>query len=241
MRRVKSLAIAAVSVIAVTAALGGYWSVNRAPAEPVLLSAAFESTASFQYEPPKPGSYQLPPIKTAPAGELLDHTASTVALNSLLQGKFSLVSFVYLNCQDVQGCPVAMSTLWQLHGDSKKLPGLRDDLQLVTVSFDPARDTPEKLNLIAQTMQADKEISSKLQWHMLTSDSPDSVAPILHGFGQTIGRTADPNLINHLLRLYLVDRQGRIRNVYGLGSIDPRLIITDVQTLLMHEAQGQQS
>ena len=231
----------AVTAVAVAAVFGGYTLLNRSPVPIPLLSSVFESSASFQYEPPDPGSYQLPPIKAAPAGQLIDHSASPVQLSSLLRGKFSLVSFVYLNCQDTQGCPVAMSTLWQLHGNSKKLPTLRNDLQLVTVSFDPDRDTPEKLNQITQTMQADNEITSKLQWHMLTSRSPKAISPILGGFGQTIGRTSDPAVINHLLRLYLVDRQGRIRNVYGLGSIDPRLIITDVQTLLMQEAQGQQS
>jgi len=35
--------------------------------------------------------------------------------------------------------------------------------------------------------------------------------------------------------MYLVDRRGYIRNVYGLGLIDPRLLMTDVQTLLMEE------
>ncbi len=241
MARTKTAAMAGAIITTVAAAIAAVWYWQAPPADTVPLSASFESTGSFQYDPPEPGTYQLPPIKTVPPGKLIDHNASTVALNELLYGKFSLVSFVYLNCQDTEGCPVAMSTLWQLHGNSKKLPELRKDLQLVTISFDPARDTPEKLKVIADTMQADNNIKEKLQWHLLTSESPSAVAPVLTGFGQRINRTPDPAIINHLLRLYLVDREGNIRNVYGLGSIDPRLIITDVQTLLMQEAKDNQS
>lgn len=238
-RRVTLSAAIVATVAAVSGAVWFVWQATAAPAMP--LSAAFESLGSFQYDPPEPGTYALPPIKEVPAGELIDHNAKPVALKQLLRGKYSLVSFVYLNCRDTEGCPLAMSTLWQLHGNSKKLPALQKDLQLITISFDPQRDTPEKLKVIADTMQADNDIADKLKWHLLTSDSPSAVAPVLAGFGQTINRTSDPTIINHLLRLYLVDRQGSIRNIYGLGSIDPRLIITDVQTLLMQETQDSQS
>ncbi|MGB7302317.1 MAG: SCO family protein [Burkholderiaceae bacterium] len=200
----------------------------------------FSSLKAFPYEPPEPGSYQLPALKTVPTGSLLNHESVPVELDKLLRGRYSLVSFVYLNCSDAQGCPLAMSTLWQLHSDSKKFPTLRNDLQLATISFDPRRDTPASLNMIVESMAQDRERKKKLDWHFLTGTSVEAIKPLLAGFGQAVGRNGDSVTINHLLRMFLVDRQGQIRNVYGLGSIDPRLIITDVQTLLIQEAQGRQ-
>lgn len=201
------------------------------------LAGLFPRSPAFEYEPPLAGSYDLPVIKAAPEGRLLDHTGTSVDLKALLAGKQSLVAFVYLNCADAHGCPLAMATLWQIHDASKARPALREAVQLVTISFDPARDTPEALSNIVAVQQADQQIDQKISWRFLTGGSSEALAPLLKGFGQSIGPSADPGKINHLLRLFLVDRAGDIRNVYGLGSIDPRLIMTDVATLMLQETE----
>ena len=68
--------------------------------------------------------------------------------------------------------------------------------------------------------------------------------PILQGYGQTIDRVDDrktgltsngTGVIYHLLRVYLIDQRGRVRNIYGLGYLDPRLLIADILTLLIEE------
>ena len=54
-------------------------------------------------------------------------------------------------------------------------------------------------------------------------------------FGQVVDRSNDEDRLNHLLRMFLVDRKGNIRNIYGLGLIDPRLLMTDIETLLLED------
>jgi len=39
--------------------------------------------------------------------------------------------------------------------------------------------------------------------------------------------------LNHSLRVYLMDRHGNIRNIYSSGTLDVRLVLADVKTLLM--------
>jgi len=41
----------------------------------------------------------------------------------------------------------------------------------------------------------------------------------------------------HTLRVFLIDRDGRIRNIYSSGTLDPRLVLADVKTLLMEESR----
>lgn len=200
------------------------------------LASAFNSLEGFSYEPPEPGTYSLPAIKPAPDARLLNHEARPVELSSLLGDRYTLVSFVYLNCADTEGCPLAMATLWELFDSSARVPGLRDKMQLVTISFDPARDTPEALSLVVDRLSADRHRSKKIDWHFLTGQSAKDIEPLLAGFGQSVNRSGDGQTINHLLRLFLLDRAGQIRNVYGLGSIDPRLIVADVQTLMISDA-----
>ena len=39
------------------------------------------------------------------------------------------------------------------------------------------------------------------------------------------------------LRVFLIDRAARIRNIYSSGTLDPRLVVADVKTLLLEEAK----
>jgi protein SCO1/2 len=75
-----------------------------------------------------------------------------------------------------------------------------------------------------------------MDWHFLTGTSEEDLKPLLAGFGQVVERGADLGRINHTLRLFLVDADGRIRNIYGLGTMDPRLLMSDIATLLLEQA-----
>jgi len=59
-----------------------------------------------------------------------------------LKGKWSLLFFGFTFCPDV--CPATMAQLGQFYGKIK--PEYAKDTQIIMVSVDPARDTPEKLH-----------------------------------------------------------------------------------------------
>ncbi|MDY0005318.1 MAG: SCO family protein, partial [Spongiibacteraceae bacterium] len=58
-----------------------------------------------------------------------------------LQGHWSLVFFGFTHCPDI--CPTTLALLKQLYDQLE--PGLRRSTQVVLVTVDPARDTPDKL------------------------------------------------------------------------------------------------
>ena len=62
---------------------------------------------------------------------------------------------------------------------------------------------------------------------------------MLDRYGQQVDRAKPGSATgpyNHPLRVYLIDGQKRIRNIYSYGLLDPRLVMTDVRTLLMEAA-----
>ncbi|AFO90443.1 SCO family protein [Phaeobacter inhibens] len=188
--------------------------------------------------PVQPAGTRIVPLnrlKPAPDGTVLTADGTTGQLHQLIDGKITLVSFVYLTCGDVDGCPLAFSTLYDIHDASAQLPDLRQDVQLMTISFDPERDTVEAIAAFAHPVSSDPASAQKLDWQVLTTPDTAALQPLLDGFGQVVDRGSADDQINHLLRMYLVDRHGMIRNVYGLGLIDPRLLMTDVETLLLEE------
>ncbi len=204
---------------------------------PLTLAENFPRADGYDFDLPPVGSYQLPTLGRAPEGQVINHQATPHNLGQIFDGKISLVSFVYLMCADGEGCPLALDTLFEIYHSSHKVPALKKYLQLLTISFDPARDTPAALASFAYPVLSDPQADQKLDWHFLTTRSAEELQPLLAGFGQVVNRSGNSDVINHLLRLYLVDEQGRIRNIYGLGMIDPRLIIQDVALLLQEEQQ----
>ncbi len=216
-----------------TAIIAGPFSIP--PVQAGSIADLFPMAEDFDFTPPQPGSYTLARIKPAPDGPVLTSTGKQSDLSEILDGKVSLVSFVYLMCSDVNGCPLAISTLFDLYETSLAAPELAGNVQLVTISFDPERDTVEAIESFAYPIANDTKAGQKIGWHILTTADQTMLKPILDGFGQVVDRSEDPEKLNHLLRMFLVDRNGDIRNIYGLGLIDPRLLMTDIETLLIED------
>jgi protein SCO1 len=71
---------------------------------------------------------------------------------------------------------------------------------------------------------------------ILTTSGKDALRPILEAYDQPIGRKPDPDdplgPLAHQLRVFLIDGKGEVRNIYSVGFLDPRLVMTDVRTVL---------
>ena len=191
-------------------------------------------TPDYDYEPPEPGSYSLPPIEPAADGRVLDQTGAEQSLRALLDGKITVMAFIYTRCGDV--CPEATMLLHELHCIASEDPTLRTKLQLITISFDPEYDTPEVMALHADGLRHDGESAV---WRFLTTPSEAEPRPILDAYNQPIGRKTDPNdplgPLAHQLRVFLIDGKGEVRNIFTVGFLDPRLLMTDARTLLAEE------
>src|SRR5262245_4808602 len=186
-------------------------------------------------EVPTAGNYALPSIKLAGDGGVLDHTGRAHRLAKFTSGRITLLSFIFANCADPSGCPLAMGTLFEIYHGSENSKALLDSARLVTLSFDPERDTPEALASYAHAAIADPDGKRKVPWSFLTTPSKADLKPMLEHYGQPVAPRYGSDQLNHLLRLYLIDRQGKIRNIYGLGMLDPRFLLADIETLLLED------
>src|SRR5262245_11718257 len=68
-------------------------------------------TAEYDYEPPAPGSYTLPVVKTAAGGEVLDAQGQPLQLRELTRGRITVMSFIYTRCAAAKACPYATGVL----------------------------------------------------------------------------------------------------------------------------------
>jgi len=195
-------------------------------------------TADHDYDAPVPGTYALPVIKPAADGALLDSTGKPVHLAGLTRGRITVMSFIYTRCAAAKACPYATGVLMQLHRVSAEDAALAKELRLVSMSFDPANDTPERMAAYS-TLAAERPMAAP--WYFVTTRSQAELQPILAAYGQIVDKKNNPldptGPLNHILRVFLIDRAGKIRNIYSSGTLDPRLVLADVRTLIMESAQ----
>ena len=193
---------------------------------------------TLNFEPPKVGTYKLPIIKPAGDGEIIGIDGKVSHLAQHMKGRITILSFIHTHCRDEKGCRLARASLFDAHNASKHMPHIAKNAKFISLSFDPVRDTPDIVKSYANPVLGDPEAKQKIPWSFFTTKSKTELNPILKAYGQVIGPSIDAEIISDLLRLYLIDRKGRVRNIYGLDSLDPRLIFADIETLLMEEKEG---
>ena len=112
-------------------------------------------------------------------------------------------------------------------------------MRLVSISFDPEYDTPQRLATYSGNVREEK---SGCEWRFVTAKSRTELAPILAAYDQAVDKRpneSDPQgPLYHTVRVFLIDRAGRIRNIYSSGTLDPRLIVADVKTLALDEVMA---
>lgn len=130
---------------------------------------------------------------------LTDQTGARVSL-SQLRGQVVVVNFVYTSCALTQFCFRVTNHFASVSHRFADRP--EQDLTLLTVTFDPARDTVEVLRKYASQWNADPRT-----WKFLTGEA-DDVRRVCDLFG--VDFFPDEGLMNHTLRTAVIDRNGRL-------------------------------
>jgi len=108
----------------------------------------------------------------------------------------------------------------------------------VSLSFDPARDSPSVMRRYAGSRL---EEDGGVRWIFLTTPSVTELMPLVEGFGQDVRYSVDRSSgrpvrqLAHVLKVFLIDRAGYVREIYTSTFLYPQTILGDIQTLLMEE------
>lgn len=225
----------------------------RRAARPIALLAALacaplsgahqdDALAEPDFVPPAPGTYTLHRIMAAPEGRVLGIDGRPQPLSHYTRGQITLLGFIYTTCTDPEGCPLAYRVFDALKDAIAATPSLHGKVRFVTLSFDPARDSPEAMRQYAGSRAVDE--AGGLRWYFLTTGSVRELMPLVEGFGQDVRVTYDRSgarprrELSHVLKVFLIDRTGDVREIYTSTFLYPRLVLNDIETLLMEEGIG---
>lgn len=134
------------------------------------------------------------PPRPLPVFSLTDHDGRDFG-SADLAGKQVLVSFAYTHCPDV--CPALFGHFIQVQRELESRIG--DDLEMVIISVDPERDTPEWLNKRTTEMGG--------RWHFLTGSQAE-LEPVWADFGVRVERQGE--FVGHTGVTYLVSPTGEL-------------------------------
>lgn len=199
--------------------------------------AATALAATMDFTPPPPGSYRLERIQAAGDGAVLDARGRRRRLAEFTRGRVTLLAFMYASCADPNGCPYAFSVMHQVKAELERVPAVRGRVGLVSFSFDPGRDTPAMLALYGAQHTGGDHVA----WDFLTTRSRRELTPILRDWGQDVGIDIDRatgravGTYSHVLKVFLVDRHGAVREIYTTEYLLPRMVLNDIKTLLIEE------
>jgi cytochrome oxidase Cu insertion factor (SCO1/SenC/PrrC family) len=190
---------------------------------------------TMDFVPPPAGSYALPAIMRAPDGTVLDPDGRRLPLSRFTAGKITLLGFIYTSCADARGCPLAYQVFHTVRHRVAEDAALRDHVRLVSLSFDPIRDTPAVMRHYAAGAPP-----NGVEWTFLTTERPRTLVPLLDGFGQDVrvetdshGRPAGP--LAHVLKVFLLDEHAVVREIYTTAYLFPEVIMNDIKTLRLED------
>ncbi|MFQ3610874.1 MAG: SCO family protein [Fimbriimonadales bacterium] len=139
-----------------------------------------------------------------------------------LKGKVWVGYFFFSTCVSV--CPIMNKNAIDIQTEFLNTP----DVLLVGFSVDPKNDTPEVLR-----KWGEKHNAQKGKWYFLTGDKETLYKLSIETFKLGVSEGDETHQILHSDKLFIVDRQGRIRGYYsGLDRNKVQELIADVHTLL---------
>jgi protein SCO1/2 len=151
----------------------------------------------------------LPPVM------LIDSNRRTWRLSDLgASGKATLVALIYTHCATI--CSVSASGQNFLQNEIRSR-GLGNQVQLLSISFDPARDTPDALAAYAHRQRVDPDL-----WTVATVARRSDLSAMLAAFGVVV--LPDPwGGYSHNAALFFVDQRGWLAYAYDVDRPDNAL------------------
>ena len=188
--------------------------VGEAPLEKPPAEAAMPS-ASSGFELLKPG-------EAVPDARFVDQDGKTRHFGEFKGSRVAL-TFIYTKCPLPTFCPLMDRHFAAIQKTIKADPSL-SAVHLVTVSFDPATDTPPVLKRHAKTLDADLT-----RWTFLTGDR-DEIDQFGARFGVSVSRALnDARDITHNLRTAIINADGTLAKVYIGNDWTPDQVVADLK------------
>jgi len=183
--------------------------------------------ATPDYRPPV--SYHVPaPGDAVPDFKLRNQDGRSIHLGQF-KGKALLVTFIYTRCPQPNFCPRVTRNFAAVERGLAAAPALYGKTHLICVSFDPERDTPERLRAYGASYIGSDAKNAFAHWEFAVPEKP-VLLEMAKFFDLGIGNEADAT-ITHTLSTTLIGADGKVVRFYPGNEWTAERILADVKQL----------
>jgi len=185
---------------------------------------------------PPPVQYNpLTPGESVPNFKFLNQSNKTIDL-AQFHGKVLLVTFIYTRCPLANYCPRMSRNFAEIDQALAEDPSLYKRTHLLSVSFDPAYDTPKVLRSYGGAYTGKYTDETFKHWDF-AAPSQKELPSVLKFF--LVGVTPGPQkTLTHSLSTIVISPQGKIYKWYPTNDWTPRQLLADVKTLLKDQSNS---
>lgn len=166
--------------------------------------------------PPKPGD-------KVPDFALINQDGKRIRLSSY-QGDVLLVTFIYTRCPFPDFCPLVSKNFSKIYASLRKDPSLGPRIRLLSISFDPAYDTPAVLRKYADTFRATTGGDPFDRWQFAAVPAKELVS-VANFFG--LYYNFDGPQVAHSLSTTVISPDGTVYKWYQDNDWKPEDLIED--------------
>jgi protein SCO1 len=178
----------------------------------------------------KPQSdYHVPaPGDPVPDFHLIDQDGKSIHLGQY-HGKALLITFIYTRCPMDDFCPKMSRNFAAIEKSLSSDKGLLDRSNLLSISFDPAFDTPAVLRAYGNNYTAGQGFA---HWQFATpGKDADSLAKMEKFFNVGVTPPDSKDTLTHSLSTVLVGPEGKIAAWYPGSEWTPQEVVQKVRSL----------
>lgn len=157
-----------------------------------------------------------------PDFSLTDQNAKKVALSDF-KGKVVLVTFLYTQCPYPEKCPMLAQKLGKTRDLLDQVESAKGQFQVVSITLDPKRDTPEALKKYAQGQD-----ENAANWTFMTGKASE-VNKVASLFG--VIYYTEKGVIDHNMRTAVIDRKGKLSKLFTGNDWKPGEVAALVRDL----------
>ena len=157
---------------------------------------------------------------TMPVFRLIDQDGKRISLESF-RGHPFVLTFIFTRCPVPNFCPRMSKNFAELQDAMKKATGPLSQTRLLSISFDPAYDSPQVLKAYAEHAGADPGV-----WSLATGEKAE-IADLTHAF--SVYLQPEGGTISHGLATALIDGEGNVRKIWRGNEWKPEEVVQAIK------------
>ena len=163
----------------------------------------------------------------APAATLVNQDGKQINLQQY-RGRALVLTFIYTRCPLPDYCTLMSNNFAAIKREIQVSPELRDRTHLLSITLDPAYDTPQVLRSYGAAHTENYQGEKFKDWEFATG-KPEEIQRVANFFGLSYRQEGEQ--INHSLRTAVISPDGKLYKLYRGNEWKPADVLRDLREL----------